>query len=370
MIDKKRLFSLFTDLVNINSPSKQEKDLSLFLKNYFKNFDAKITQDEAGKKINANTGNLIIQIKGKQKNKPLLSFWAHMDTVASTENIKLLSKKDRFCTDGNTILGADDKAGIASICEAVTAYTSKYNDYGDIELIFTIAEEIGLMGAKNFTKTNIKAKEAYVLDCNGTPGTFILKAPSADTFTATITGKAAHAGIEPEKGINAIAVASQAIAKMKLGRINKNTTANIGSISGGTARNIIPEQAIIKGEARSFSDIELAKEINSIKECFKQAAKENKAKLTFKIKHEYKTFSLNKEQYIVKRAETAAKNLKLKVKYVSSGGGSDANILNQKGITTLNLGIGMQNAHATNEYILKNDLLTSAKLIFEIIKNQ
>lgn len=369
MINKNRLFSTFKDLVNINSPSKKEKKLSLYLEKYFKSFDAEIIKDNAGEKINGQTGNLIIKIKGRQKKKPI-SFWAHMDTVADTTGLKLLSKKDRFCTDGNTILGADDKAGIAAICEAVTAYTTKYNDYGDIEIILTVAEEIGLLGAKNFAKKNISSKEAYVLDCNGSPGTFILKAPSADTFTATITGKAAHAGIEPEKGINAIAVASKAIAKLKLGRIDKNTTANIGCINSGTARNIVPEKAVIKGEARSFLDSRLNTQISKIEKCFADAAAKNKAKLKFEIKHEYKTFSLKKDEQIVKRAVKAAKTINLKTRYVASGGGSDANILNRKGIKTLNLGIGMQNAHSNNEYILKQDLFTTAKLVFEIIKNQ
>lgn len=369
MIKQKRLFSTFSDLVHINSPSKKEKKIALYLKKYFKPFKANIFTDNAGEKIGADTGNLIIQIPGKVKKEPL-SFWTHLDTVAPTKNLKLLSKKDRFTTNKTTILGADDKAGIAAVCEAITSYLESHADYGDIELIFTISEEIGLLGAKHFSKKNLKAKTAYVLDCNGTPGTFIMQAPSAATFTAKITGKAAHAGIEPEKGINAIDIAAKAISKMKTGRINQDTTANIGSISGGTARNIVAESAIVKGEARSFNKKHLEKQIDHIKNCLSKEVAAHNAKLNFKVKLEYETFTLNKRENIVKRAETAAKNLKLKTHFVSSGGGSDANILNSKGIKTLNLGIGMQNAHATNEYILKKDLLTTAKLIFEIIKNQ
>lgn len=369
MINTKKLETLFKDLVNINSVSKQEKDLAFYLKRYFKPFKPTIITDNAGEKTGANTGNLIIRIKGKTKKTPL-SFWAHLDTVATTENIKIISKKDRFATAGNTILGSDDKAGIAAICEAITSYISNNNDYGDIEAIFTISEEIGLLGAKHFLVKNTIAREAYVLDCNGSPGTFITQAPSADTFTAVITGKAAHAGIEPEKGVNAINVASYAISKMKTGRISKDTTANIGSISGGKARNIVAEQAIIKGESRSFSETRLQQQIESMKKCFETAVKKHNAKLKFTVKHEYKTFTLNKNENIVKRAAKAAKELKLPIKYVSSGGGSDANILNQKNIKTLNLGIGMQNAHTTDEFILKKDLLNSAKLVYQIIQNQ
>lgn len=369
MINQKKLEALFKDLVCINSVSKQEKALALYLKKYFKPLNPIITTDNAGDKIGADTNNLIVRIKGKTKKTPL-SFWAHLDTVAATENLKLISKKDRFTSDGTTILGADDKAGIAAICEAITSYISNNDDYGDIEAVFTISEEIGLLGAKHFATKNIKSKEAYVLDCNGSPGVFITQAPSAVTFTAIVTGRAAHAGIEPEKGINAISVAAKAIAKMKTGRISKDTTANIGSISGGTARNIVAEQAIIKGEARSFSEQKLQKQIDDMRKCFEIEVKKHNAKLKFTVNHEYKTFKLKKNENIIKRATKAAKELNLKVKHVSSGGGSDANILNQKNIKTLNLGIGMQNAHTTDEFIFKKDLLNSAKLIYQIIKNQ
>lgn len=368
MINRDRLLDILIALIKIDSPSKKENNINRYLRKYFKNIADSCLEDDAAKKINGESGNLIFKIKGNLKQVAPLSFWAHMDTVTSTAGIKIISQKNLIKTAETTILGSDDKAGIASLCEVCQTIKEKNIPHGDLEIVFTVAEEIGLLGSQNLNFDLIQSKIAYILDCNGNLGTVITQAPSAKKIKVHIKGKAAHAGIEPEKGINAIAIASSAIANMKLAKVNKDTTANIGKIVGGEATNIIPEEVNLEGEARSFSDFHLKNQIAHMKKCFLKASRKYKGTFDFKDSLEYSAFLIKPSSPALKLVKKAINSLKLPYLSQKSGGGSDANVLNKHRIQALNLGIGMQNAHTKKEFILKKDLENTAKLVLEIIK--
>jgi len=367
MVNKQRLLNTFLTLVKINSPSLKEKDINIFLRNYFQNIASGLSEDNAAKKINGQSGNLIIKIKGTSSVPPI-SFWTHMDTVAPTLNIKPILTNNKIKTDGSTILGGDDKAGIAALCEVGTILKKENIPHGDIEFVFTVAEEIGLLGAKNMDFKMLDSKIAYVLDCDGPIGTVVVRAPFSKKIYVKIKGKAAHAGIEPQKGISAIKIASLAMTKIKVGKINQITTANIGKISGGVATNIIPEEVYLEGEVRSFSKEQLNTQVQHMKKHFLLAAKRLNGKVSFKAKHDYSGFSIKNSSSALKLVKKAANNLGLKQLNKASGGGSDANIINKNQVVALNLGVGMSNAHTKKECISKKDLYNTAKLVLEIIK--
>ena len=247
MIVKERMTDHLMDLIKINSLSKKEKPVADKLQKEMEEIGAECSYDDAGKKVGGNVGNLIVRIKGNKQNVPPFFLSSHMDTVGPGEGIKPQIVDGIMKSDGTTILGSDDKSGIAVIVEVIRTLKEQNIPHGDIEIVFTICEEIGLLGAKYFDTSSIQSKYGMVLD-SSTPKRLVLKCPSSDILNIKIHGLEAHAGLCPEEGISAIKIASEAIANMQLGRIAPDTTSNIGIISGGLATNIIPKLVEIKGK--------------------------------------------------------------------------------------------------------------------------
>ena len=359
MINKHRLVKNFIRYVKIPSLSGQEELISKVIRRDLKARKIRSYQDDAG--------NIFADIKGSEKHAPRLLLNAHLDTVKPGENIKPKIRYGIITTDGNTILGADNKAGVAVIMEALKVLREEKTPHGDLQVIFTVEEEIGLMGAKTIKKSWINGDLGYVLD-GGKVDTLLYKAPTQYNLTAEVIGRAAHAGVHPEDGINAIKVASEAIAKMKMGRIDRETTANIGIIQGGHATNIVPDKVRIKGEARSHNKAKLRKQIKHMQKCLTQACVKNRAMVKIKVENMYNSFSLDEDELVIKIAKKALANLKLKPVMKLTGGGSDANIFNEMGIDTLIVGVGAQKVHTNAERIAVNDLHLGAKYLLEIIK--
>lgn len=372
MVNRDRIVDEFLRMVRIDSPSMHERDIADYLIKKMTGMGLDVKEDDAGKAIGnisgRVTGNLIATLKGKVQGAPTVLFSAHMDTVEPGRGVNPVIKDNVIYSDGNTILGSDDKAGIAAVLEAVEVIREEGLPHGDIEIVFTVYEEGGLRGAKNLDYDRLKAKFGFVLDCDGSAGTIITKAPSQYRITASIIGKAAHAGIKPEEGVNAIYVASTAISKMQLGRIDDETTANIGVIQGGKATNIIPELVNIEGETRSIDPDKLEQQTNLIIETLEQAAREMGAKAEVDKELLYPRLKLDESDTAVDLAVKAARALGLNPSLVSTGGGSDANIFNGFGIPTVNLGIGMSKVHSTEEFIKIDDLVLNARYVLEIIK--
>lgn len=367
MINQKRLVKTFLSLAKIYSPSKQEKDIAEIIKAELLKLGIKSFYDSAGKDIDGNCGNLYAKIKGNVKNAPSILLNAHMDTVTAKYKIHPHIRKGIIYSDGSTILGADCKAGIAAILEVVRIIKEENIPHGEIKICFTVAEEIGLLGAKNSNSKLLASDIGLVID-GGDVDKIINRAPKQLSIEAKIIGRAAHAGVHPEKGINAIKVAGLAISKMKLGRIDKETTANIGIISGGVATNIVPEDVIIKGEARSHNKKKLRRQINNITKALTKACSKYKATLRLKVDPMYETFYIREKSKIVQLVKNAAKKINIKAKILPTGGGSDANIFNENGIPCLILGVGGNNVHTNKENIAIKDLVKGSELILSIIK--
>jgi len=376
MVIRERLANSFVELVKIDSISKKEGKIGEYLKNILTGLGCEVIVDSAKEKVGGETGNLIVRFPGEARDAPPLLFNSHLDTVSPGEGINPIYKDGTFKTDGSTILGADDKSGIAIILEAIRIIIKKKLPHGDIELAFTIGEEIGLLGAKNLDYLLLKAKIGYSLD-SSFPDILIVKAPAANRIDFKIHGLESHAGVEPEKGINAIRVAAEAISQMKLGRIDHETTANIGKIRGGIATNIIPNLVELKGEARSHSEQKLIIQTehmrNSLAEIIKKYEKEVPGKgilprMEVKVEKEYPAMDISENAPVVKLAKRAGNLLKRSIKVEAGGGGSDANIFNSRGIEMIILGTGMEKVHSVEEHIRLDDMIESTHLILKIIE--
>ena len=310
MVNRERITEEFLRLVQIDSPSMHEREIADYLKKTMTGMGMDVTEDGAGSHIGniggKPTGNLIATLQGNTPNAPTILISAHMDTVEPGRGVKPVVNNDIIYSDGTTILGSDDKAGIAAILEAVMSIKEMNIPHGDLEIVFTVAEECGLKGAKNLDVQRLKAKIGFVLDCDGSAGTIITKAPSQYKIKASIIGRAAHAGIRPEEGVNAIYVASTAISKMKLGRIDEETTANIGVISGGKATNIIPELVNIEGETRSLDPEKLEEQTDLMVNTLEQVAREMGAQAKVDKELLYPRLKLAETDQAVKIAVKAA----------------------------------------------------------------
>lgn len=376
LINHERLKNFLIELIKIDSLSRKELDVALRLKREMEELGATVLIDDAGEKVGGNVGNLIAHFPGDRPAAEPLLLSAHMDTVVPGEGIVPILEGDILRTDGRTVLGGDDKSGVAIICEVMRVIKENRLPCGGVDVVFTICEEAGLIGAKCLDVGKLHARTGLVLDSDSV-GYLFTRAPAANRMEFRVYGLEAHAGVCPEKGINAIKVAAEAIAKMQLGRIDHETTANIGVIEGGMAVNIVPNQVILRGEARSHSREKLDRQTEHMKRCLEEAAarhtlefdgKRHTARVEAKIERDYDRMDVPESAAIVKLVHAAAKNLNLEVKNHATGGGCDANVLNQKGLVVANLATGMREIHTVNEWLDLKDLYISAAMVLEIVK--
>ncbi len=369
MINKERILNQFMEFIRVYSPTKNERRAADLAIKYLKELNMEVLEDNVGELIGGNSGNVIAYLKGKLTKAPVLLLSAHLDCVQPCENIEPELIDGIIKSKSNTILGGDDKAGIVSILEALKVIKEKDIPHGDIQVVFTVAEEGGLAGSKNIDTTLLKADLGYALDSSGKPGTIINNAPGQNRIEITVQGKAAHAGIAPEEGINAIMVTAKALSQVRDGRIDEETTANIGIIKGGTATNIVTDKVEIIGEARSRNLDKLTEQTNHVCEAFNKVAQEHGATVDFKVIKSYEPYFLTEEMPVVSAAVEAAKNIGLPFEIKATGGGSDANYFNSHGIPCAVLGIGMEKVHTTEEYIKEEHLYQTAEYVVSIIKS-
>lgn len=376
MIQQGRLKNLLIELIKIDSVSRKERDVALRLKREMEDLGASVTIDDAGEKVGGNVGNVIAHFPGTVLGAEPLLLSAHMDTVVPGEGIVPILEGDILRTDGRTVLGGDDKSGIAIICEALRVIRENRIPCGPVDVVFTICEEAGLIGAKCLDVNRLRARTGLVLDSDSI-GFLFTKAPASNRMEFRVYGLEAHAGICPENGISAIQVAAEAIAKMHLGRIDEETTANIGVIEGGIAVNIVPNLVVVRGKARSHSREKLDRQCEHMQRCLEEAAarhtleldgKRHVARVEANIVHDYDRMDVPESAPIVKLVHAAAKNLSLEVKNETYGGGCDANVFNQKGLVVANLGTGMREIHTVKEWLDLKDLYVSARMVLEVVK--
>ena len=371
---RKRMLNTFVELAKISSPSRKEGLVAARLEKELRALGCRVSFDSAGKKLGGQTGNLIATLPGKKGVAPFL-LSAHMDTVTPCDNVRPIVESKRVRTDGSTILGADCKGALAGIVQVLREIKEKNLPHPPLELALTICEEQGMAGSRNMDYSKISAKRGLVLDSEFSDR-LTLRAPAADEIRATIHGRAAHAGMMPEAGISAIKTAALGLVKMKTGRLDFESTANIGFINGGGATNIVTALVELKGEARSHNAAKLKKQSEHMKRCLEQGAaassikfegKTYKAKADVQIIHKYPNLVIPESAPAAKLAFEAAKRAGLPLRSETGGGGSDANFFFQQGIVTPNLGCGMQNPHTTAEYLELKDFFNCAELVLETL---
>jgi tripeptide aminopeptidase len=300
-----------------------------------------------------------------------------MDTVVPCERVTPVRDGDVIRTDGTSVLGGDDKAGIAAILEAVRIVRERGIPHGPIDVLFTVCEEQGLIGAKHFDVGRLRARRGVVLDCDGVDE-LILQGPAATRIRFTVHGLEAHAGLCPEQGISAIRVAAEAIAAMRLGRIDDETTANLGVIAGGLASNIVPNEVSVRGEARSRSDAKLRAQTDHMVACFERAAaghqttvggRTHTARVEARVVHDYDRLDVPADSVIVRLIRRAIEGRGRQLTVRATGVGCDANVFNGKhGLEVANLGCGMRQIHTVNEWVDVKDLDATAATLVEALR--
>jgi tripeptide aminopeptidase len=357
MIDDERLLNTFVALVRIDSPSGQEADIRDELVRRLKALDLEVWVD--------GIGNILGRLEGEGE--PLL-LSAHLDTVPGV-GIQPVVNDGLVCSDGTTILGADDKSGLAVILEVLE--TLRTNGASPaVEVALSVGEEVGLIGAKGMDLDWFRARQALVLDMGGPINEVVGSAPVSDKFDAIVYGRAAHAGAHPEDGINAIAVAARGIAHMPLGRIDDETTANIGVIQGGEAVNVVPDRVTMRGEARSHDVAKLDAQIASMRQALQDEVEAHPgARLEVHVKRSYQAYRLAEDAPVIQRVAAALEAMGQGALILkASGGGSDANVFNARGIPALPVSTGMSGVHTNQECIAVADMVRCAELVLHALQ--
>lgn len=367
MIQEDRLIQLFKDLVLIDAPSLKEKDSVAFVKALLIKHGLEVHEDNGGEKIGGNANNIIAWLRGTIPDAPKVFLSAHFDTVEPTAGLEIEERDGVFYSKSDTILGADDKGGMAPAIEAVVALKESGIAHGDVCLLFSCAEEIGLKGADAIELKDLDLDYGYVLDTGPPVGTYVTRTATHDNLHITIHGIPAHAGKDPEKGINAIQVAADAIHGMKLGRIGPETTANLGIIEGGTGVNVVCPWVKIRAEARSTSVADLDVQVAHMISRFEEAA--TRWHTTVEIVHDrhYGAYHVPDDHPVVQLGQSASRALGMEPTLRTTLGGSDANVYNAKGLPCIVLATGMEKIHTHEECISKKSLGDTARLAFEIL---
>lgn len=366
--NRERMVKEFMSLVTIDSQSRKERQVADALIKILGELGLEAFEDNIAEQIGGDTGNVIAQVKGSVAGVPAIAFAAHLDRVSPGLGIKPQIRDEIIYSDGSTILAADDLAGVVQMLEAVRILREQNIAHGDIELLFTVSEESGMLGAKNLDRSLLKAEVGYFLDGLGDVGRIVNQAPSQAKMEVKIIGRSAHAGLSPEKGISAIQVAADAIHHMNLGRIDEETTCNVGLIKGGLATNIVPENVEIIAEVRSRNEDKLKAQLKHMIDAFEAAAARWGAKADITVTHSYPALNVSPDNQAVRWAVDAAQSIGIEPKLEATGGGSDGNILAGKGLTSLVLSVGMEKVHSKDEYIKIDELVKGAELVVAIIK--
>jgi tripeptide aminopeptidase len=367
MINEQRLLNEFLELVQIDSETKFETEIAKVLKQKFTDLGVEVFEDDTTAQTGHGAGNLICTLPGTMDNIDSIYFTCHMDTVVPGKGIKPSIQDGYVVSDGTTILGADDKAGLAVIFETIRVLKEQSLPHGTIQFVITVGEESGLVGAKAIDPTLLKAKFGYALDSDGKVGNIVVAAPTQAKVKATIYGKTAHAGVAPEKGVSAITIAAKAVAKMPLGRIDEETTANIGRFEGGSQTNIVCDRVDILAEARSLVPEKMEAQVAKMKEAFETVAASMGGRAEVDIQVMYPGFKFAAGDHVVEVARKAAAKINRSCKLVNSGGGSDANVIAGFGIPTVVLSVGYEEIHTTNEKMPIEELNKLAEMTLAII---
>ncbi|MDR2585390.1 MAG: M20/M25/M40 family metallo-hydrolase [Prevotellaceae bacterium] len=356
------LVSLFLELIKIDALSGREKPVADYIIRFLTDLGFEPFTDDSAAITGSDTGNVVCKINGGGDFVVL----CHMDTARTTKEVKPVFHDDRITSDGTTILGADDRAGISAVLFALRKAVAEKKAIRPFTLVFTTCEESTLLGSKSL-QLDPAIKSGFVFDTWLPTGGFVNESCGAVALAIDVFGKASHSGVAPEKGINAIQIAVEALAKFSFGRINADTTANIGLIKGGEATNVVPDHVGLEGEVRSKNREMVEQEAQAVRKHFEEAAAKYGGKAQVDIRWDFEPYHISPQEAEYQRVEGVMKRLGLDAKPCLSWGGSDANSLNANGIRAINIGTGAQNPHANEEFILYSDLHNSSHIALELI---
>lgn len=367
--DPKYFLKIFFQLVQLDGVSLHEKPVADYIRKFLSHYHIPVFEDEAGIKSGGNSGNLIALVHppGQTTTQPHFALMAHMDTVVSTAGVHPRVRDGRIESDGTTILGADNRAGIALILYLIHRLYQYSIPFQPFEVIFTIGEESGLYGSTYLDLTKVLSRTVYILDSSSDPGCFVVSSPSAVEFTLSFIGRPSHAGVNPEAGINAISMCGQFLHRFPVGRLNDSTTINVGFIQGGEGTNVVASDCQLKGEIRSFDPHDKEKFIHRLDTLAHEIASAFQGKYQLKVTEAFPGFSLPLDHPSIDRLVYFMKGIGLQPSPLQYPGASDANILNQRGITAIDLGIGAKNPHSVHEYITLSDLEVVSHLLFRMV---
>jgi tripeptide aminopeptidase len=347
--------SLFTELASVPSPPGDERAVADQVAAYMRDLGLEVSEDDAGSRIGSNAGNLYARVEATDGGTPLF-LCAHLDTVPPEAGIDPVLEDGVIRNAAGTILGADNKSAVAVMLEATRRILSENRPHGGLELLFTPMEETGLHGAAAFDQERLHARIGYVYDQAAPIGEVILGAPYAHSMEVKIHGRAAHSGMYPEEGRSAIAAAAKAIADFKLGRVDEESSANVGLINGGTAGNIVPEWCSFLAEARSHDPQKLADLVREMLEAATFAASLEDCQVETEVHKSYNGYRFKRDDDAVRIASSALERSGFEPSYTLSGGAADANVFNERGLACVNLANGMAEIHTPDEHIAVADL--------------
>ncbi|MDA0118789.1 M20/M25/M40 family metallo-hydrolase [Vibrio sp. T11.5] len=366
-INRERLIAHFFQLIKVNSESCNEKQIAELLAEQLGTIGFTVHKLPVPTEV-SNGFNIYARLEGNLDGSIVLS--SHMDTVTPGVDIEPVIESGIIRSKGDTILGGDDKSGIAAIFEAIRCIQSSGVEHKTIEIAFTVHEEGGLFGSQHFDMSFITSRNAIVLDTGGPIGTIVNAAPGQQKIVAKIKGKPAHAGLAPEQGISAIQVAADAISKMKLLRIDSETTANIGIVEGGNATNIVMPELKVVAEARSLNDEKLAQQVSHMIETLEHTCQRYGANVEIESTRAYNAFVIADDHPHIESIKLSFEAIGALPYTKGTGGGSDANNFNAKGLTTVNVSTGMAKVHTTEEYIAIDDMVKITQFVKHYLTHQ
>jgi tripeptide aminopeptidase len=360
------VLDLFLELAAVPSPPGEERDVADRVLRYLGDCGLETDEDGAGADVGSTIGNVYARLEPTAEGEPLF-FCAHLDTVPPTDSVEPVVEDGIVRNARETILGSDNKAAVAAMLDGVRRVLAENRPHGGIELVFTPKEEVGLLGAFAFDQSRLRARTGYVYDQAAQIGEVILGAPSSQAIEVTFHGRAAHSGMYPEEGRSAIAAAARAITEMPLGRVDEESTTNVGLISGGTAANIVPEWCSFTAEARSHDERRLADLVQTMQDAVTFAAGVAECDVETRARKSYRGFRFKRDDLPVRLAADALARCGFEVSYALSGGAADANVFNERGLQCVNLANGMADIHTPDEHIAVADLDAMVEVTLALI---
>jgi tripeptide aminopeptidase len=361
------VLTLFTGLAAISSPPGEEREVADRVAGYLSELGLSVQEDDAGTRIGSTMGNMLARLEPTNGGGLPIFLCAHLDTVPATDAIEPVVEDGLVRNARNTILGADNKAAVAVMLDAARRIVETGRPHAGVELLFTPKEETGLEGAKAFDASNLAARTGYVFDHAGPIGEVVVQAPYSTAVDVVFKGRAAHAGMHPEEGRSAILAAARAISDFRLGRIDDETTANVGEIQGGTARNIVPDRCAVVAEVRSQSEKKVASVVQEMVDSCAFAAEVAECELETALEEKYRGYRFETDDPTVRLAFGALERAGFAPSGIRAGGGADANVFNAQGIPCANLANGMTRIHSADEHIAVADLESMVDVTLELV---